>query len=145
MRFERVLIHTGQHYDPLLCEVFFEQLAMPDPDECPGEGSGSQAQQTARVLEVLEPELLKHRPDVVLVPGDVNSTCSGALAAAKLTMPVVQLEAGLRSHDRTMPEEINRIVADHVSDLLLTTCADADSNLLHEAVPRERIVRVGNL
>lgn len=143
-RFERVLVHTGQHYDPLLSEVFFEQLAMPDPDEYLGVGSGSQAQQTARILEALEPTLLKHRPDLVLVPGDVNSTCAGALAAAKLTIPVVHLEAGLRSGDRSMPEEINRIVADHVSDLLLTTCADADANLVHEGVPRERVVRVGN-
>jgi len=142
--FERVLVHTGQHYDPLLSDVFFEQLALPAPDEYLGVGSGSQAQQTARFLEALEPALLKHSPDLVLVPGDVNSTCAGALAAAKLAMPVVHLEAGLRSGDRSMPEEINRIVADHLSDLLLTTCADADANLLHEGVPEERIVRVGN-
>jgi len=142
--FERVLVHTGQHYDPLLSDVFFEQLALPTPDEYLGVGSGSQAQQTARFLEALEPALLKHRPDLVLVPGDVNSTCAGALAAAKLNVPVAHLEAGLRSCDRSMPEEINRIVADHLSDLLLTTCADADANLLHEGVPAERIARVGN-
>jgi len=142
--FERVLVHTGQHYDPLLSDVFFEQLALPAPDEYLGVGSASQAQQTARFLEALEPTLLEHRPDLVLVPGDVNSTCAGALAAAKLNIPVAHLEAGLRSGDRSMPEEINRIVADHLSDLLLTTCADADANLLHEGVAQERIVRVGN-
>lgn len=142
--FERVLVHTGQHYDPLLSDVFFNQLALPAPDEYLGVGSGSQAQQTARLLEALEPVLLKHRPDLVLVPGDVNSTCAGALAAAKLAMPVVHLEAGLRSGDRGMPEEVNRIVADHLSDLLLTTCADGDANLVREGVPQQRIVRVGN-
>ena len=144
VRFEQVLVHTGQHYDEMLSGVFFEQLAMPAPDEYLGVGSGSQARQTARLLETLEAVILSHRPDLVLVPGDVNSTCAGALAAAKLNTPVAHLEAGLRSCDRSMPEEINRIVADHLSDLLLTTCADADANLLHEGVPAERIARVGN-
>ena len=142
--FERVIVHTGQHYDPLLSDVFFTQLELPAPDVNLGVGSGSQARQTARFLETLEPVLVEYRPDLVLVPGDVNSTCAGALAAAKMAIPVVHLEAGLRSGDRNMPEEINRIVADHLSDLLLTTCADADANLAHEGLPRERIVRVGN-
>lgn len=142
--FERVIVHTGQHYDPLLSDVFFTQLELPAPDVNLGVGSGSQARQTARFLETLEPVLVEYRPDLVLVPVDVNSTCAGALAAAKMAIPVVHLEAGLRSGDRNMPEEINRIVADHLSDLLLTTCADADANLAHEGLPRERIVRVGN-
>ena len=142
--FEQVLVHTGQHYAEILSDVFFAQLALPEPDEYLGVGSGSQAQQTARLLEALEPVMLRHRPDIVLVPGDVNSTCAGALVAAKLNMPVAHLEAGLRSGDRSMPEEINRIIADHVADLLLTTCADADANLLREGMPTARIVRVGN-
>lgn len=143
-RLERVLVHTGQHYDELLSDIFFRQLGMPGPDEHLGVGSGSQAVQTARLLEALEPVMLRHEPDAVLVPGDVNSTCAGALAAVKLGLPVVHLEAGLRSGDRAMPEEINRIVADHVADLLLTTCDDGAANLLREGVAAERIVNVGN-
>ena len=137
VRFEQVLVHTGQHYADELSGVFFEQLALPEPDEYLGVGSGSHAQQTARLLEALEPVMLHHRPDIVLVPGDVNSTCAGALVAAKLNLPVAHLEAGLRSGDRGMPEEINRIITDHVADLLLTTCADADANLLREGIPLE--------
>ena len=144
VHFERVLVHTGQHYDELLSDVFFRQLGLPEPDESLGIGSGSHAQQTARMLEALEPVICRYEPDAVLVPGDVNSTCAGALVAAKLNVPVVHIEAGLRSGDRSMPEEVNRIVADHLSDLLLTTCADGDDNLLHEGVPPERIVDIGN-
>ena len=144
VRFECLLVHTGQHYDGLLSDVFFRQLGLPDPDEYLGVGSGSHAQQTARVLEALDPVIARRRPDAVLVPGDVNSTCAGALAAAKLNVPVVHLEAGLRSGDRSMPEEINRIVADHLSDLLLTTCADGDENLLREGIHPEKIVDIGN-
>jgi UDP-N-acetylglucosamine 2-epimerase (non-hydrolysing) len=144
VEFEHVLVHTGQHYDELLSGVFFRQLGLPEPDEYLGVGSGSHAQQTARLLEALEPVVCRHTPDAVIVPGDVNSTCAGALVAAKLNVPVVHLEAGLRSGDRSMPEEINRIVADHVSDLLLTTCADGDDNLLREGVAAERIVDIGN-
>lgn len=144
VRFDQVLVHTGQHYDDTLSRVFFDQLAIPEPDECLGVGSGSHAQQTARLLGALEPCLLRHRPDLVMVPGDVNSTCAAALAAVQLGLPVAHLEAGLRSGDRGMPEEVNRIVADHVSDLLLTTCPDADANLLREGVPPTRIARVGN-
>jgi UDP-N-acetylglucosamine 2-epimerase (non-hydrolysing) len=143
-QFEQILVHTGQHYDYLLSRVFLDQLAMPEPDEFLGVGSGSQAEQTARLLEALEPVISRHRPDLVLVPGDVNSTCAAAIAAAKLNVPVAHLEAGLRSRDRSMPEEINRIIADHVSELLLTTCADADQNLLDEGIPPQRTVRVGN-
>ena len=144
VRFEPVLVHTGQHYDDLLSGVFFRQLGLPDPDDYLGVGSASQATQTARLLEALEPVVCRHAPDAVLVPGDVNSTCAGALVAAKLNVPVVHLEAGLRSGDRSMPEEINRIVADHVSDLLLTTCADGDANLRREGIAAEKIVDVGN-
>jgi UDP-N-acetylglucosamine 2-epimerase (non-hydrolysing) len=142
--FEPVLVHTGQHYDVLLSRIFFQQLGLPEPDEHLGVGSGSHALQTARLLEALEPVVCRHRPDAVLVPGDVNSTCAAALVAAKLNVPVVHLEAGLRSGDRSMPEEINRIVADHVADLLLTSCPDGDDNLLREGVERERIVDIGN-
>jgi UDP-N-acetylglucosamine 2-epimerase (non-hydrolysing) len=144
VRFERVLVHTGQHYDDLLSDVFFRQLDLPEPDEYLGVGSGSHAQQTARLLEALEPVVRQHRPDAVLVPGDVNSTCAGALVAAKLQIPVVHLEAGLRSGDRSMPEEVNRIVADHLADLLLTTCADGDANLAREGFPSDVIVDIGN-
>lgn len=142
--FEITLVHTGQHYDPLLSDIFLAQLQMPVPDVNLSVGSGSQAVQTARLLEALEPVVLRIRPDLVLVPGDVNSTCAGALVAAKLCIPVAHLEAGLRSGDRSMPEEINRIVADHLSDLLLTTCVDGDTNLRLEGVPPERVVMVGN-
>jgi UDP-N-acetylglucosamine 2-epimerase (non-hydrolysing) len=142
--FENVLVHTGQHYDELLSGVFFDQLALPQPDEYLGVGSGSQAVQTARLLEALEPVVCRHRPDAVLVPGDVNSTCAAALVAAKLNVPVVHLEAGLRSGDRTMPEEINRIVADHLSELLLTTCEDGDDNLRREGIAPEKLENVGN-
>lgn len=144
LRFEQTLVHTGQHYDERLSGVFFDQLGLPEPDEWLGVGSGSQAQQTARLLEALEPVVLDHRPDLVVVPGDVNSACAGALVAAKLSLPVAHVEAGLRSGDRGMLEEINRIVIDHVAELLLTTCADGDRNLLREGVAAEHIVRAGN-
>jgi len=142
--FETLLVHTGQHYDEQLSGVILRQLGLPVPDEYLGVGSGSHAVQTAHLLETLEPVLLRHTPDAVVVPGDVNSTCAAALVAAKLQVPVVHLEAGLRSFDRAMPEEVNRIVADHLSDLLLTTCADGDANLSHEGIPAEKVVDVGN-
>ena len=144
VRFSQVLVHTGQHYDPVLNDVFFEDLGLRTPDYHLGVGSGSHAVQTARVLERIEPLLLKLRPDLVLVPGDVNSSMAVALACVKLHLPVAHLEAGLRSYDREMPEEHNRVVIDHVADLLFTTCRDADENLLREGVPAERIRFVGN-
>lgn len=144
LRFEQVLVHTGQHYDEVLSGVFLQQLAMPEPAESLIVGSGSHAQQTARLLERLEPVMEGSPPDLVLVPGDVNSTLAAALVAAKLTIPVAHLEAGLRSGDRSMPEEVNRIVTDHISDLLLTTCDDANTNLVREGLPTERIAHVGN-
>lgn len=144
VRLDSVLVHTGQHYDELLSGVFFQQLGLPQPDEYLGVGSGSQALQTARLLEALEPVMIRHEPDAVLVPGDVNSTCAAALVAAKLNMSVIHLEAGLRSGDRATLEEINRIVADHLADLLLTTCDDGDSNLHREDLSRDKVVNVGN-
>jgi UDP-N-acetylglucosamine 2-epimerase (non-hydrolysing) len=140
----QVLVHTGQHYDRGLSDVFFEDLDMPYPDHFLGIGSGTHAEQTARVMLALEPVLEQHEPDAVVVPGDVNSTLAGALTAVKLGIPVVHLEAGLRSRDWTMPEEHNRVLTDHVSALLLTPTRDADQNLLREGIPPERIELVGN-
>src|SRR4051794_19025431 len=113
-----VLVHTGQHYDRMMSDIFLEELGVPEPDYMLGVGSGSHAVQTARVMERIEPVILEEKPDVVMVPGDVNSTLAAALVAAKLGVPVAHLESGLRSYDRTMPEEINRIVADEFSDYL---------------------------
>jgi UDP-N-acetylglucosamine 2-epimerase (non-hydrolysing) len=142
--FEHVLVHTGQHYDRELSEIFFEELGIGEPDFALGVGSGSHAQQTAGVMERLEPVLLETEPDVVLVPGDVNSTLAAALTAAKLQLPVGHVEAGLRSFDRTMPEEINRIVADQVSQFLFIHSPEARDNLLAEGCPAEAIHDVGN-
>jgi UDP-N-acetylglucosamine 2-epimerase (non-hydrolysing) len=144
VRFTQILVHTGQHYDPVLNDVFFDDLGLRAPDHHLGVGSGSHAVQTARVLERIEPLLEEIRPDLVLVPGDVNSSMAVALACVKLHLPVAHLEAGLRSYDREMPEEHNRVVIDHVADLLFTTCRDADENLVREGVPAERIRFVGN-
>src|SRR5436190_5759755 len=118
--FEHVLVHTGQHYDRELSEIFLEELGVGEPDFALGVGSGSHAVQTARVMERLEPVLLETEPDLVLVPGDVNSTLAAALVATKLDLRVGHIEAGLRSFDRTMPEEINRVLTDQIADLLFT-------------------------
>ncbi len=139
------LIHTGQHYDEKMSEVFFDQLGMPKPHRNLDVGSASHAVQTARIMEAFEPLVLEHRPDLVLVAGDVNSTVACALVATKLHVKVAHLEAGLRSRDRAMPEEINRILTDQMSDLLLTPSPDGDENLLAEGIPRERIALVGNV
>ncbi|MEZ4648901.1 MAG: UDP-N-acetylglucosamine 2-epimerase (non-hydrolyzing) [Candidatus Eisenbacteria bacterium] len=138
------LAHTGQHYDAALSDQFFRELGMREPDIHLRVGSASHAVQTARILERFEEVLMADRPDLVLVAGDVNSTLGCSLAAVKLGIPVAHVEAGLRSGDRTMPEEINRIVTDSVSDLLLTTSRDADDNLEREGVPRELVHFVGN-
>jgi UDP-N-acetylglucosamine 2-epimerase (non-hydrolysing) len=140
----QTLIHTGQHYDDVMSKVFFEQLDLPTPDVNLGVGSGSHATQTAAILTGLEELFLADRPDLVVVYGDVNSTVAAALAAAKLLIPVAHVEAGLRSFDRTMPEEVNRVVTDRLSDLLLCTSADAMVHLGHEGVPAERVHLVGN-
>jgi UDP-N-acetylglucosamine 2-epimerase (non-hydrolysing) len=139
------LIHTGQHYDQKLSNVFFSQLGMPDPDVNLGVGSGSHAVQTAEVMRRFEPVVLERNPDVVLVYGDVNSTMAAALVCSKLIIPVAHIEAGLRSFDRRMPEEINRIVTDGLADLLFTPSEDGDRNLGNEGVAPEKIHIVGNV
>lgn len=142
--FESVLIHTGQHYDDVMSTIFMEELGIGEPDYMLGVGSGTQAQQTARVMERLEKVLVEIEPDVVLVPGDVNSTLGASLATAKLEIPVGHIEAGLRSFDRTMPEEINRVVTDMLSELLFVHSPEAITNLEREGIPPERIHMVGN-
>jgi UDP-N-acetylglucosamine 2-epimerase (non-hydrolysing) len=139
------LVHTGQHYDPSLSESFFAELEIPRPDVNLGIGSGTHGEQTARVLTAIEALCVAERPDLVVVVGDVNSTLAAALAAAKLGVPVAHVEAGLRSRDRTMPEELNRIVTDALADLCFTTCAEASENLAREGVTPERIWLVGNV
>ncbi|MGH2990160.1 MAG: non-hydrolyzing UDP-N-acetylglucosamine 2-epimerase [Solirubrobacterales bacterium] len=138
------VVHTGQHYDRLMSEIFVEELGVPEPDHLLGVGSGSHGEQTARVIERLEPVLAEERPDVVLVPGDVNSTLAAALGAAKAGVRLGHVESGLRSFDRTMPEEINRIVADQLSELLFLHSEDAAENLRREGVAQERMHFVGN-
>lgn len=139
------LIHTGQHYDVAMNAAFFEELAIPEPDANLEVGSGTNTEQTARIMLRLEAELIIDRPDILLVVGDVNSTMATALVAAKLLIPVVHVEAGLRSNDLTMPEEINRLVTDRLSALLLTSERAGAENLLHEGVAPERIRFVGNV
>jgi len=142
--FEHVLVHTGQHYDREMSAIFLEELGVGEPDFSLGVGSGSHAEQTARVMERLEPVLLESEPDIVLVPGDVNSTLAAALTASKVLISLGHVEAGLRSFDRTMPEEINRIVADHVSQLLFIHSPEARENLFAEGCPATAIHDVGN-
>jgi UDP-N-acetylglucosamine 2-epimerase (non-hydrolysing) len=139
------IVHTGQHYDAAMSKVFFEDLGMPEPKVYLGVGSGSHAVQTAEVMKGVEQVCLDLRPRMVLVVGDVNSTLAASLVAAKLHVPVGHVEAGLRSRDWSMPEEVNRAVTDVVSDLLLTPSPDADQNLLAEGKPKDRIVCVGNV
>lgn len=138
------VLHTGQHYDPALSQAFLDDLAMPQPETNLGVGSGSHAEQTAAVLVGVERALRSHPPQALIVAGDVNSTMAGALAAVKLGIPVVHVESGLRSRDWTMPEEINRVVTDRVSDLLLCTSADAVDNLAAEGITGQRVALVGN-
>jgi len=139
------IVHTGQHYDDRLSHVFFEELGIPRPHVNLGVGSGSHAQQTAAIMAAFEPVLVERRADLVLVVGDVNSTLACALVAAKLDVPVAHVEAGLRSFDRTMPEEINRVLTDQISTLLFTTEASSESNLRNEGVATHRIHFVGNV
>lgn len=144
-RFRQVLINTGQHYDDKMAGGFFRELNLPVPDRDLGVGSGSHAVQTAKVMIAFEEVCLETKPDLVVVVGDVNSTMAAAIVAAKLVIPIAHVEAGLRSRDREMPEEINRIVTDRLADLLLTPSRDGDANLLAEGVPAERIKFVGNI
>lgn len=141
----QTLIHTGQHYDSTLSHSIFQDLQLPEPDMNLGVGSGTHADQTARVLSAMERCLLERSPDMVLVYGDVNSTLAATLASAKLGIPVGHIESGLRSGDRSMPEEINRLVTDRLASLLFTPSADADSNLLAEGIDAETIKLVGNV
>jgi UDP-N-acetylglucosamine 2-epimerase (non-hydrolysing) len=144
-QFSSVLVHTGQHYDDKLSGHFFRDLDLPAPDHYLSVKSGSHAQQTAEVMKRFEPVLMAEHPDAVIVPGDVNSTLAAALVAVKLQVPVFHIEAGLRSFDRTMPEEINRVITDAISDLLLVSEESGRSNLLNEGIPGHRIRMVGNL
>ena len=143
--FSLVIIHTGQHYDINMSDVFFQDLDMPAPDIHLGVGSGTHAQMTAQVMTAYEEVLDTHKPDLIIVVGDVNSTMAVTLTASKLGIPVAHLEAGLRSYDRSMPEEINRVVTDALADILWTPSPDADENLLREGVDSARIRRVGNI
>jgi UDP-N-acetylglucosamine 2-epimerase (non-hydrolysing) len=141
----QVLVHTGQHYDASMSDIFFRQLNIPEPDYNLEVGSGSHARQTADIMVRLEPVILEMKPDLVLVYGDVNSTVAAALVCSKLLVPLGHVEAGLRSFDRTMPEEVNRVLTDRVADFLFTPSADGDENLIHEGIARERIFLVGNV
>ncbi len=141
----QTLVHTGQHYDAAMSDVFFRQLEMPQPDHNLGVGSGTHAQQTAAVMQAFEPVLLECKPDLVIVYGDVNSTVAAAMVCSKLGVRVAHVEAGLRSRDRSMPEEINRLLTDQLSDLLFTPSADADENLRREGIDASRIHLVGNV
>jgi len=139
------LIHTGQHYDTDMSDVFFHDLDLPRPERFLDVGSGSHAEQTAKIMVAFEQVCIEERPDLVVVVGDVNSTMACAITAKKLCIPIAHVEAGLRSRDWTMPEETNRVVTDAVSDLLFTPSRDADENLLREGVQPERIHFVGNV
>jgi len=141
----QTLVHTGQHYDQKMSDIFFKQLDIPLPDVSLGIGSGSHAVQTARVMERFEEVVLEKSPDLVCVYGDINSTAAAALVCAKLRIPVAHVEAGLRSFDREMPEETNRVITDHISDWLFTPSEDGDANLLREGINSSRIVRIGNV
>src|ERR1041384_2163229 len=144
-KFLPLVVHTGQHYDASMSDSFFRDLELPQPDTHLGVGSASHAAQTAAVMERFEPVVLREKPDWVLVVGDVNSTMSCGLVCGKLGVKGAHVEAGLRSRDRTMPEEINRLLTDQIADLLFTPSHDADENLLAEGIPRERICFVGNV
>jgi UDP-N-acetylglucosamine 2-epimerase (non-hydrolysing) len=141
----QVLVHTGQHYDQNMSDVFFRELDIPEPDFNLAVGSGTHAVQTGQIMMRFEAVVEKDRPDLVLVYGDVNSTIAAALVCSKLGIPVAHVEAGLRSFDRSMPEEINRLLTDQIADLLFTPSQDGDQNLLREGIPAERIHFVGNV
>jgi UDP-N-acetylglucosamine 2-epimerase (non-hydrolysing) len=142
---QQTLVHTGQHYDANMSDVFFQQLEIPEPDVNLAVGSGSHAFQTAQIMTGFEPVVLGRKPDAVLVYGDVNSTVAAALVCSKLCIPVGHVEAGLRSSDRSMPEEVNRIVTDQLAQLLFTPSPDGDAHLLREGISPDRIHLVGNV
>src|SRR6478609_5665038 len=144
-RIKQTLVHTGQHYDTNMSDVFFQQLEIPAPDANLGVGSGSHARQTADIMTRFEPVVLERKPDLVLVYGDVNSTVAATLVCSKLLIQVGHVEAGLRSFDRAMPEEINRLVTDQLADMLFTPSSDGNENLAHEGIPEKRIYLVGNV
>ena len=145
-RYEPQIIHTGQHYDEQMSKLFFNDLAMPEPSAYLNVGSGTQGKQTARIIERYEDLILSgNKPDLVIVAGDVNSTIACALVAKKLYIPVAHLESGLRSYDDRMPEEINRVLSDRISDILLTPSLDANKNLEKEGIDPEKIYFVGNI
>ena len=139
------LVHTGQHYDATMSGQFFDDLQIPQPDISLDVGSGSHAYQTAEVMKRLEPVVERERPDVVLVVGDVNSTLAASLTAAKLQIAVAHVEAGLRSHDRSMPEEVNRLLTDAIADYLFVTEESGRQNLIREGISRDKIHLVGNV
>ncbi|MFZ1005566.1 MAG: UDP-N-acetylglucosamine 2-epimerase (non-hydrolyzing) [Candidatus Sulfotelmatobacter sp.] len=142
---EQTLVHTGQHYDALMSDVFFKALEIPIPDESLNVGSGSHAQQTAAIMSRFEPVVLARNPDIVLVYGDVNSTVAAALVCSKLGTRVGHVESGLRSFDRSMPEEINRVITDQVADILFTPSMDGNENLAREGIAKEKVFYVGNV
>ena len=141
----QMLVHTGQHYDFGMSDVFFQELELPPPDANLEVGSGSHAQQTSQIMARLEPIVLRQRPDLVIVYGDVNSTVAAALVCAKLGIRIAHVEAGLRSFDRTMPEEVNRLLTDQISDLLFTPSCDGNHNLQREGIPANKVFLVGNV
>ena len=140
-----IFVHTGQHYDNNMSQSFIENLGLPNPDYFLGVGSGLHGEQTAKIMIAFEKVVMQEKPGWVVVVGDVNSTIACALVASKLHVPVAHIEAGLRSYDREMPEEINRVLTDQISDLLFTTCAEAETNLIKEGVAKDKIHLVGNL
>jgi UDP-N-acetylglucosamine 2-epimerase (non-hydrolysing) len=140
----QILVHTGQHYDTSMSQVFFDELGLPRPDVYLNIGSDSHARQTARIMMEFEQVCLDHQPTMVVVCGDVNSTIATAMVASKLNIPVAHVEAGLRSYDRTMPEEVNRVLTDHISDFLFTTEPSGDANLRAEGIAPKKIHLVGN-
>src|SRR5579863_972774 len=140
--FRQTLVHTGQHYDVNMSDVFFQELSIPSPQVNLCVGTGSHARQTAEIMTRFEPVVLEHKPDLVLVYGDVNSTVAAALVCAKLLVKVGHVEAGLRSFDRTMPEEINRRVTDQLSDILFTPSDDGNVNLANEGIAKDKVYKV---